>query len=124
MIILMKKSVAGPQILSMNNTDFERAAGGRKIKYSFTQLQLNKGRINTEVKHTPMARELAVMLQEDDMVKKLIADQYIEFSMTNDFKLTIKNNTPAPEPASEQDTDEDIETVNPASTVKETILAE
>ena len=123
MIILLKKSVTGTQILSMNNTDFERAAGGRKIKYSFTQLQLNKGRINTEVKHTPMARELAVMLQEDDIVKKLIADQHIEFSMTNDFKLTIKNNTPAPEPVSDLDTDEEIETVNPAVTVKETILA-
>ena len=123
MIILLKKSVIGTQILSMNNTDFERAAGGRKIKYSFTQLQLNKGRINTEVKHTPMARELAVMLQEDDIVKKLIADQHIEFSMTNDFKLTIKNNTPAPEPVSDLDTDEEIETVNPAVTVKETILA-
>ena len=124
MIILLKKSMTGAQILSMNNTDFERAAGGRKIKYSFTQLQLNKGRINTEVKHTPMARELAVMLQEDDIVKKLIADQHIEFSMTNDFKLTIKNNTPAPEPTSDLDTDEEIETVNPAVTVKETILAE
>ena len=123
MIILLKKSMTGTQILSMNNTDFERAAGGRKIKYSFTQLQLNKGRINTEVKHTPMARELAVMLQEDDIVKKLIADQHIEFSMTNDFKLTIKNNTPAPEPVSDLDTDEEIETVNPAVTVKETILA-
>lgn len=124
MIILLKKSMTGTQILSMNNTDFERAAGGRKIKYSFTQLQLNKGRINTEVKHTPMARELAVMLQEDDIVKKLIADQHIEFSMTNDFKLTIKNNTPAPEPASDVGIDEEIETVNAAATVKETILAE
>lgn len=106
--ILLKRSAGENQTLSMNNTDFERAAGGRKIKYSFSQLQLNKGRINTEVKHTPMAKELAVVLQEDDIIQKILVGQFFEFSMTNDFKLTIKNNTPPAEPIIEDELEVEV----------------
>lgn len=94
--ILLKRAATGPQTLSMNNTDFERAAAGRKIKYSFTHLYLTNARINTEVKHSPLAKELSVLLQEDEGIKKLLMGQSLEFSMSNDFVLTIKNNTPAP----------------------------
>jgi hypothetical protein len=102
--ILLKRSSAGPQTLSMNTTDFERAAAGRKIKYSFSHLHLTNGRINIEVKHSPLARELATMLQEDDAMKKLMAGQAFEFSMSNDFVLTIKNNTAVEEADIDQTT--------------------
>ena len=110
--ILLKRSATGPQTLSMNNTDFERAAAGRKIKYSFTHLQLTNARINTEVKHSALAKELSVLLQEDDAIKKLMMGQALEFSMSNDFVLTIKNNTPPPEELNEADaTKADVEAV-------------
>lgn len=96
-IILIKRAASAEQVMSMNNTDFERAAGGRKIKFSFSHLQLNKGRVNTEVKHTPFARELATVLQEDDITKMLIADQFLEFSLNNNFQLTIRNTAPVQE---------------------------
>lgn len=99
--ILLKRAATGPQTLSMNNTDFERAAAGRKIKYSFTHLYLTNGRINTEVKHSALAKELSVLLQEDDTIKKLLMGQSLEFSMSNDFVLTIKNNTPPVEELTE-----------------------
>jgi hypothetical protein len=95
--ILIKRSAVADQTMSLNHTDFERAAGGRKIKFSFTQLQLNKGRINTEVKHSPFAKELALILQEDDNAKMLIAGQQLEFSLNNHFQLTIKNTSPIAE---------------------------
>jgi hypothetical protein len=104
--ILIKRSGGAEQVLSMNNTDFERAAGGRKIKFSFSHLQLNKGRINSAVKQAPLAKELAEVLQEDEIMKRLIAGLNLEFSMNNSFQLTIKNNTPLPEPVSENETDE------------------
>ena len=110
--ILIKRAATGPQTLNMNNTDFERAAAGRKIKYSFTHLQLTNARINTEVKHSPLAKELSVLLQEDEAIKKLLAGQSLEFSMSNDFVLTIKNNTLPVEELSEEDTGiADAETV-------------
>ena len=107
-VILMKRSVNGDQSLSMNPSDFQRAAGGRKIKYSFANLQLINGRINNTVKHQPLAREFAVTLQEDEIIRKMLQQKHFEFSMNNSFQLSIKNNTPPAEPvAGESD-----ETVN------------
>jgi hypothetical protein len=99
--ILIKRSASGDQTLSMNHTDFERAAGGRKIKYSFSQLQLNNGRINTAIKQAPLAKEFAELLQEDELTRRLLPGHQFEFSLSNDFQLTIKNNTPVPEAVNE-----------------------
>jgi hypothetical protein len=95
--ILLKRSVTGEQTLKMNNTDFERAAGGRKIKYSFTCLRLNKGRVDSSTKPNTMATELAQVLMENDQTRPMIKASYLEFSMNNDFLLTIRNNTAAME---------------------------
>ena len=93
-VILMKRSATGEQTLAMNHTDFERAAGGRKIKYSFNNLYLNKGRIDNTFKLTPVAREFAEVLQENDLTKTLLRQNQLAFTMSNDFHLTIKNTTP------------------------------
>src|SRR5882757_4015060 len=85
--ILLKRSINGEQALKMNHTDFERAAGGRKIKFSFSNLQLNDGRLNTMAKHTPIVKELAQVLQEHELTRGLLRDQNLEFQMTNDFQL-------------------------------------
>jgi hypothetical protein len=100
--ILIKRSTQGEQVLKMNHTDFERAAGGRKTKFSFSNLELTKARINSHVKHSPMAKEFAVLLQEDPAVRRYILDQHLEFSMTNDFTLTIKNHLLAIEPVADE----------------------
>ena len=100
-IILLKRSAQGEQILSMNHTDFERAAGGRKIKFSFTNLQLNKGRINNDEKHTPVAREFATVLQEDGFTGRFIRGQHFEFALNKEFKLIIRNTTPPAVPFEE-----------------------
>ena len=100
--ILLKRSTVSEQVLSMNNTDFERATGGRKIKLSFSHLQLNKGRVNTEFKQAALAKELAQVLQEDELTSKLIAGHHLEFSLSNDFQLTIRNTTPVAEEIAEE----------------------
>ena len=91
--ILLKRSTNGEQTLKMNNTDFERAAGGRKIKYSFTCLRMNKGRVDSSTKPNAMATELAQVLMENDQTRPMIKASYMEFSMNNDFLLIIRNNT-------------------------------
>ncbi|MBC7867299.1 MAG: hypothetical protein H7X88_07180, partial [Gloeobacteraceae cyanobacterium ES-bin-316] len=95
--LLIKRTAVAEQTVTLNHTDFERAAGGRKIKYSFTQLQLNKGRINTDVKHSPFAKEFSVVLQEDETLQRLISVLFLEFSLNNQFLLTIKNIAPVAE---------------------------
>jgi hypothetical protein len=92
--ILLKRTTNEVQVLSMNHTDFERAAGGRKVKCSFPQLQLINGRINTEIKQSPFAKSFGDLLREDKVIQKLLVDKHFEFSMTNDYKLNIKDNTP------------------------------
>jgi hypothetical protein len=113
--ILIKRASKEDQVLKMNHTDFERAAGGRKIKYSFSNLILRKGRINSESKHTPLARDLVQVLQEDNATSRLIVEFQLEFSMNNDFLLTIKNTTPetvaTQEPETETQDDESEEEV-------------
>src|SRR5689334_21427790 len=91
--ILIKRSGSGDQTLTMNHIDFERAAGGRKIKYSFNNLHLNDWRLDNTLKHTPLAREFAQLLQENELTRPLINKQHLEFSMNNDFQLIIRNHT-------------------------------
>lgn len=91
--ILIKRSGSGEQTLAMNNTDFERAAGGRKIKYSFNNMHLNDARIDNTFKHTPLAKEFAQLLQENELTKPLLKKQNLEFSMNSEFHLVIRNHT-------------------------------
>lgn len=97
-VILLKRSANAEQTLNVNHTDFERAAGGRKIKFSFASLRLNNGRIDNTVKHSPFARDFAAVLQEDEQARKLLQQQQFEFSMNSNFQLLIRNITPAVEP--------------------------
>jgi hypothetical protein len=114
--ILMKRSVNGEQTLDMNHTDFERAAGGRKIKFSFSNLQLNDGRLDNTVKHTPHVKEFAQLLQENELTRSLLRKQRLEFSFNSDFQLIIKNNT---EPASSVPPEENNESVTESAEVND-----
>lgn len=91
--VLIKKSTQGEQVVGLNQTDFDRASGRRKMKFSFTNLQLNKGKVNNDAKHAAIAKDLAELLQQDALTGKYIRTQCYEFSLSNDFQLTIKNNS-------------------------------
>jgi hypothetical protein len=95
--ILIKKSAGSDQVLNMNSTDFIRATGGRKIKFSF-DMQLMNGQLVESARQTPVAKEFALLLQEDEQARKLIKHQKLGFAMNNSFQLSIKNHTPAPPP--------------------------
>lgn len=98
--ILLKQSVTGEQILSLNHTDFERASGGRKMKWSIPVMSLTNGRIqNLNTKQTVIATEMLAEMQADEQISKLLKMHKFEISMTNDFKLSIKNVTTADEAA-------------------------
>jgi hypothetical protein len=107
--IMIKRSANGEQTLAMNTSDFQRAAGGRKIKYSFANLHLTNGRINNIVKHLPLAREFATVLQEDDVIGKILKKRHFEFSMNNSCELTIKDSTPPSEPETDPGESDEIE---------------
>lgn len=106
-VILLKRSAQEEQTLAMNLTDFERAAGGRKMKFSFNNLQIKNAKLSINNKYTNVAKELAALLQEDENSRKIIQDQHIEISLNNDFKLTIRNTTPVEEVVEETVSEED-----------------
>src|SRR5271155_175538 len=94
-IILMKRSDKGEQVLNMNSSDFNRAAGGKKARLAFSNIRLNNGRINSFIDTPPHAMDLILLLQENDLSKKIIGNQHFEFTLKSNFQLVIKNNTPA-----------------------------
>ena len=92
--ILFKRSVQGEQKLDMNSTDFEKAAGGRKVKYAFKIVLVN-GRIQNIDNPPPLAKNLVDALQQDDVARAFIRQSELVLIMNNNFQLLIKNNTPA-----------------------------
>lgn len=104
--ILLKKVSRETQTLQMNETDFRRAAGGRKIKFSFAAMQMKNGKIVSSSTHAPVAKELGALLQESDITRYMIRDLHVEFSLDNSFLLTIKDATPVPEAEEEVETAE------------------
>ena len=92
-IFLMKRSAKGEQVLDMNFTDFERASGGKKMKFSFSNLVLNNGRSDLEQKNSPLASDLVLVLQENKESASMMNFKQYEFAMNTDFQLTIRNTT-------------------------------
>ncbi|HEV8287364.1 MAG TPA: hypothetical protein VGQ09_23820 [Chitinophagaceae bacterium] len=106
--ILLKRSINAEQTLDMNRTDFQRAAGGKKVKFTFS-IALTKGRVNGIETPSPLAKDLITVLQQDDTTHKLLRQYEFELSMNGDFQLHIKNSTPPLEEESEPATDDQSE---------------
>lgn len=87
--ILMKRSSSGDQTLAMNKTDFERAAGGRKAKLTFS-LSIINGRNQHYTAPPPVAKDLLTILQEDETTRQLMRGEEFTFSMNTSFQLLIK----------------------------------
>jgi len=101
--ILLKRSVNEEQTLTMNSSDFQRAAGGRKIKFSFS-IAVHKGRLQIIDNPSVIAKEFVSILQQDQIINQFIRQHDIEFSLSNNLQLQIRNITPPVEtPVNEPD---------------------
>ena len=92
-ILLMKRSDKGDQVLDMNYTDFQRATGGKKTKLTFSSLQLDNGRTNYDANNTQLAKDLILVLQENEQTGSMLRQKQFEFSVNANFQLTIRNTT-------------------------------
>jgi len=118
--ILFKRSVTADQTLDMNSTDFQRAAGGRKVKYSFS-ITLVKGRIQNVDNPPPLAKDLVTALQEDDVTRSFIRQSELALSMNSSFQLLIKNVTPSaaePQAEEENNSQKEVKADDPSAVVK------
>ncbi len=91
--ILLKRSIAGPQQMSLNRIDFETGGSRtRKLTCSFN-IQLERGRLVT-LSQSVTVKNLLEVLQQDDAVAQLMRQNMYEINLTNAFQLTITNITP------------------------------
>jgi hypothetical protein len=87
--ILLKKTRTSDQLLTMNRTDFERAGVARKSGYKF-EIHFIKGRVDNLLGTSQLAKDLAAVLLEDEVIKDLFTQNNFMVSMNTKFQLSIK----------------------------------
>ncbi len=93
--ILLKKSAAGDQLLSLNREDFERAGTGRKAGYKFT-IEFTEGKVSNVISGSDLASHLAAAMLEDGATKTVLATGHFQVILNTKFQITVKNITPQP----------------------------
>lgn len=93
--ILLKKSAAGDQLLSLNREDFERAGTGRKAGYKFV-IVFTDGKVSNVISGSDLASHLASAMLEDAATKAVLQTGQFEVILNTKFQITIKNTTPQP----------------------------
>ena len=97
--LLLKRSAAEEQLLTLSRMDFERNSRLRKPVCSFS-IELIKGRLSKLNPSAP-AKDLLDILMQDDIARALLRLHDYNISLNPDFQLSIKNCTPITEPAVE-----------------------
>ena len=93
--IVMKRSLAAEQMLTLNASDFERAGMKRKSGYKFS-FALKEGKVKNVIIDLPLASSLASVLLEDKAVNDLIQTNEFSISLSPKYELTIRH---VPHPA-------------------------
>ena len=93
--ILLKRSLHADQTLDMNESDFQRAAGWKKVKFTFSAVLINARLTGPGV--SPLASDFATVLLQDDAVHEFLRKKTVMFTMNSSFQLQIKNITPPAE---------------------------
>jgi hypothetical protein len=90
--ILIKKSAAGEQVLGMNRSDFDRAAGGiRKSGYKFV-INFMNNKPDFLFNGNGFVQSFISVLQSDETIRELLSSSNYSFVFTNKYQLQIKNN--------------------------------
>jgi hypothetical protein len=87
--ILLKRSANSEQALDMNQSDFERAAGGKKVKFTFSITLANRRLVRHEGA-TTIAHDLISVLLQDNAAGEFLVKKEIELTMTSSFQLQIR----------------------------------
>lgn len=105
--ILLKKSIADNQELTLNRIDFEKLGIARKAGYKFTIL-FEEGKAANTIGSSQLARDLATVLLENNDTKYLFKHNTYEITLTPKFLLQIVNKTknPVPLPSAEPETEQ------------------
>lgn len=87
--LLLKRSVAGDQMMNLNRIDFEKGSRARKPSCSF-EINVNNGRLQS-LKAPAPAKDLMDILMADDIAKKLLRGNHYMITLNSDFELRLKH---------------------------------
>lgn len=103
--ILTKKSAAGEQVLGMNRSDFDKAAGLRKSGYRFL-INFVENKPDALFSGNDFVQSFISVLQTDEQIRELLSKNNYSFVFTGKYQLQIKNNglfEQSPQPALEEE---------------------
>lgn len=87
--ILLKRSVNGDQVLDLERAEFERAGIGKKTTYKFN-IEFSNGRLQNFAGSSNLAKDLATVLLQDEVIKKLTTENDYTVSLNTRFQIVIK----------------------------------
>jgi hypothetical protein len=97
--ILLKRSASAEQNLVMDRVDFEKVNKARKPLCAFS-VDVVKGRVSPLSAPLP-AKDLLEVMTADPVALDLLRTNRYHISLTNSFKLQIRNTTPVEEMTAE-----------------------
>ncbi len=89
--ILIKKAVTTEQVITINQSDIERAAGIKKSGYRFSIKFIN-GKPDLLYSNNDIAQGFITALSEDEVVKEYLNNNDYTFSFNSKYQLQIKSN--------------------------------
>lgn len=81
--------------MTLNRTDFERTSRMRKPVCSF-DIEVINGKLN-RLNPAAQVKSLMEVLTQDEAANQLLRKKHYAISLSSDFQLSIKNNTPVEE---------------------------
>jgi hypothetical protein len=87
----LKQVIRNNESAHVGMYQFEFHSSGKKKRtgYQF-DLDLDKGKLKSDISSSPVAKELNEMMKTDSAVKSLLVSGHFNFSLNGDFILTIQ----------------------------------
>ncbi len=92
--ILLKKSVAEDQQLSLGKMELQSIDNRKNVNFSFS-LDISKGKVENRIGVAPIGQDLFDVLKRDPIVTSFMSDKNISFQMTRASIMTLKTSQAA-----------------------------
>lgn len=103
--ILLKKSVAEDQQLSLGKMELQSIDNRKNVNFSFS-LDISKGKVENRIGVAPIGKDLFDVLNRDPIVISFMSDKNISFQMTRQSIMTLKTSQAAEKSVAGTDVEE------------------
>jgi hypothetical protein len=100
--ILLKKSVAEDQQLSLGKMELQSIDNRKNVNFSFS-LNISNGKVENRIGVAPIGKDLFDVLNKDPIVTSFMSDKNISFQMTRASIMTLKSSQAAEKTVAESD---------------------